>query len=94
MRTGIILAAAFTFAGAASAQTAEEAWVNGTSDMTARVMHDAPEIAVHAEALLEDEQDGVGGPVEERSGYPPCRPGRGDDECIQLYEPGVTGAGN
>jgi hypothetical protein len=21
--------------------------------------------------------------------YPPCRPGAGDDHCIQLYEPGV-----
>jgi hypothetical protein len=21
--------------------------------------------------------------------YPPCRPGAGDDNCIQLYEPGV-----
>jgi len=37
---------------------------------------------------------GVGGPLEERTGYPPCRPGRGDDECIQLYEAGVTGSGN
>jgi len=36
----------------------------------------------------------VGGPVEARSGYPPCAPGPGDDRCIQLYEPGVTGAGN
>jgi hypothetical protein len=38
--------------------------------------------------------DGVGGPVEAQSGYPPCSPGAGDDRCIQLYEPGVTGAGN
>ena len=37
---------------------------------------------------------GVGGPVEAQSGYPPCSPGPGDDRCIQLYEPGVTGAGN
>ncbi|MEA3047615.1 MAG: hypothetical protein QOJ53_1947 [Sphingomonadales bacterium] len=33
---------------------------------------------------------GVGGPLEE-SAYPPCRPGPGDDRCIQLYERGVTG---
>ena len=38
--------------------------------------------------------DGMGGPVEAQSGYPPCEPGPGDDRCIQLYEPGVTGAGN
>lgn len=37
---------------------------------------------------------GMGGPIEARSSYPACRPGPGDDECIQLYEPGVTGAGN
>jgi hypothetical protein len=36
---------------------------------------------------------GVGGPLEEvdTSAYPPCRPGPGDDRCIQLYERGVTG---
>lgn len=33
---------------------------------------------------------GVGGPLEETA-YPPCRPGPGDDRCIQLYERGVTG---
>jgi len=36
---------------------------------------------------------GIGGPIAE-TGYPPCDPGPGDDRCIQLYEPGVTGAGN
>lgn len=39
-------------------------------------------------------KSGVGGPVEERTGYPPCDPGPGDDQCIQLYERGVTGTGN
>ena len=50
---------------------------------------------------------GMGGPFEDglagaddltprpaADNYPPCRPGPGDDRCIQLYEPGVTGAGN
>jgi hypothetical protein len=32
----------------------------------------------------------IGGPVEQRTGYPPCRRGRGDDSCIQLYERGVA----
>ena len=36
----------------------------------------------------------IGGPVDARTGYPPCRPGRGDDRCIQLYERGVTGRDN
>ena len=36
---------------------------------------------------------GMGGPLEEvaETSYPPCRPGPGDDHCIQLYERGVTG---
>jgi hypothetical protein len=48
--------------------------------------------------------NGMGGPLEEvtpataavdltprpaAQNYPPCRPGPGDDSCIQLYEPGV-----
>jgi len=37
--------------------------------------------------------DGVGGPVVE-TGYPPCTGSPSDDRCIQLYERGVTGAGN
>ena len=32
----------------------------------------------------------VGGPIERRTGYPPCRRGRADDRCIQLYERGVA----
>lgn len=48
------------------------------------------------EATVADHSDyqGVGGPIEAQSGYPPCSPGPGDDRCIQLYEHGVTGAGN
>ena len=48
------------------------------------------EIAVHDSSAYQ----GVGGPAEAQSGYPPCEPGPGDDRCIQLYERGVTGAGN
>ena len=40
-----------------------------------------------------DAKPAVGGPVEARSGYPPCS-ATVTDSCIQLYEPGVTGAGN
>ena len=36
---------------------------------------------------------GMGGPlVPAASAYPPCRPGRGDDRCIQLYERRVRDA--
>jgi len=45
------------------------------------------------EGVQTAEYTGVGGPIAE-TGYPPCRPGPGDDRCIQLYERGVTGAGN
>lgn len=37
---------------------------------------------------------GVGGPIEAAQDYPACSPGPGDDRCIQLYEPGVTGSAN
>ena len=47
-----------------------------------------PQLAEHGE------YQGVGGPIESQSGYPPCSPGPGDDRCIQLYESGVSGAGN
>ena len=32
----------------------------------------------------------IGGPYIARTDYPPCRPGPGDDRCIQLYERGVA----
>jgi hypothetical protein len=52
---------------------------------------------------LADTQPAVGGPLEEvaaadltprpaSQNYPPCRAGPGDDNCIQLYEPGVRTA--
>ena len=53
-------------------------------------------VGLEGETAIASHSDyqGVGGPVEAQSGYPPCSPGPGDDRCIQLYEPGVTGAGN
>jgi len=58
-----------------------------TSLQTADVSTDTA-VASHSD------YQGVGGPVEAQSGYPPCSPGPGDDRCIQLYERGVTGSGN
>ena len=52
------------------------------------------EAAAADEVVHHAAHQGVGGPVEAQSGYPPCEPGPGDDRCIQLYERGVTGAGN
>lgn len=48
----------------------------------------------YAAADQQNDMTGMGGPVEERNGYPPCDPGPGDDSCIQLYEHGVSGSGN
>ena len=61
---------------------------DGMVDTTAGKKTPEVELASHVE------HQGVGGPIEAQSGYPPCSPGPGDDRCIQLYEPGVTGAGN
>lgn len=62
--------------------------------------------SVPAEPAVSDPADtvpAVGGPFEEvasadlntrpaSQNYPACRPGPGDDNCIQLYEPGVRTA--
>ncbi|HST35003.1 MAG TPA: hypothetical protein VLK25_00020 [Allosphingosinicella sp.] len=62
--------------------------------------------SVPAEPVISDPADtqpAVGGPFEEvasaelapraaSQNYPACRPGPGDDNCIQLYEPGVQTA--
>ena len=48
----------------------------------------------HATADQQNDMTGMGGPLDERTGYPPCDPGPGDDSCIQLYEHGVSGTGN
>ena len=61
-----------------------------TSDLAVQAAESAGAAAVAGHA----DYQGVGGPVEAQSGYPPCSPGPGDDRCIQLYERGVTGAGN
>jgi hypothetical protein len=52
-------------------------------------------LAASADAAGAGAYTGMGGPLEEvapvkaSSDYPPCRPGPGDDRCIQLYERGV-----
>lgn len=51
-------------------------------------------VETHSDSMIDHDMAGVGGPIEERTGYPPCDPGPGDDRCIQLYEPGVSGSGN
>ena len=53
---------------------------------------DASDVEARTEPMPDDFA-GTGGPVVE-TGYPPCSGSPSDDRCIQLYEPGVTGAGN
>ena len=70
---------------------------DGSVDVSKGETSDAAiETASESDASVADHSEfqGVGGPVEAQSGYPPCSPGPGDDRCIQLYERGVTGAGN
>ena len=50
-----------------------------------------PESTTEGEADATGKPGAVGGPFEPAASYPPCRPGPGDDRCIQLYERGVTG---
>jgi hypothetical protein len=64
--------------------------MNGDGDVDSTSGESAETELAHHTAV----HQGMGGPVEAQSGYPPCDPGPGDDRCIQLYEPGVTGAGN
>ena len=54
---------------------------------------DQAKLESNARLTAAESYQGMGGPIAETD-YPPCAPGPGDDRCIQLYEPGVTGAGN
>lgn len=80
------------------------AMADGDPDLDLSVDPDEADLlAAHEEAdaealaAAEAEMTGVGGPYEAADltprpaaeNYPPCRPGPGDDRCIQLYEPGV-----
>ena len=67
-----------------------DAAMGETGDVAVKTADSAGDAAVAGHS----DYQGVGGPVEAQSGYPPCSPGAGDDRCIQLYERGVTGAGN
>ncbi|HEX8366890.1 MAG TPA: hypothetical protein VF603_16540 [Allosphingosinicella sp.] len=82
--------AAMGHGSAMPADTADTA--TAKPEATAEMTGDA-ETAVAAKPAATETPatPGVGGPVEARTDYPPCRPGRGDDNCIQLYERGVSG---
>jgi len=76
----------------------EQAWSNSLESEPEAMSQDeafageeASEIvATHLEST---NYDGMGGPIEEQTAYPPCGPNV-RDACIQLYEPGVTEESN
>lgn len=75
----------------AQPQPADE-WINSASeDSTAVNNHHEDVVDGHSNSMT---FEGLGGPIEERTGYPPCTPDPADDNCIQLYENGVSGLGN
>ena len=97
-----LVIAAVAFAGPALAQTIPAA----TADLshgqpTCATDGSCPRLATEVRRQLGLAADaGIGGPYEAAAPlvsrpatrhYPPCRPGPGDDNCIQLYERGVTG---
>jgi hypothetical protein len=97
------LAASDDFAAADAeweAAAAAKAAAEGEPALESAIVEPEP-AAVETTALDEEPvpvEDGVGGPYEAvadatprpaAQNYPACRPGPGDDRCIQLYEPGV-----
>jgi len=103
MKIYLIAASALLLGTSAQAWTPDGKAVSGKSPVlsAAAVQMKAAVLDVLDQAKLEsnarlaaaESYQGMGGPIAE-TGYPPCAPGPGDDRCIQLYEPGVTGAGN
>jgi hypothetical protein len=80
---GVTMASAEAWTGAKSADDGGLTWAD--ADMKSKESVGGVGMAsAGASANM-----GQGGPLEPR-GYPACRPGRGDDNCIQLYERGVT----
>lgn len=59
---------------------------------------ETPSTAEMSDAAPADDMTGIGGPdepaaatpVTTQTSWPACAPGPGDDNCIQLYEPGVA----
>jgi hypothetical protein len=79
---GVAMASAQSWTGAKTATDGGLTWAD--ADIKSKAMVGG---AAMADAGTSQHM-GQGGPAEPR-GYPACRPGRGDDNCIQLYERGV-----
>jgi hypothetical protein len=79
---GVLMASAESWTGEKSAAQDAVSWA-GVDMKTKDAVGGAATASAGAGASL-----GMGGP-DEAQGYPACRPGRGDDRCIQLYERGV-----
>jgi hypothetical protein len=99
MRTLAFMASVILIGGASMAQPGSEAaeqqdGLQGTADLSidqriGEMGADGPyeeHAAARTDIFLGNEYTGMGGPLEDETEYPPCRPGPGDDRCIQLYE--------
>src|SRR3546814_17938640 len=100
MKTGIRVSAALSGVGSALAQTNGEPDAIDDPDATdTTVRSDLDTTTTDTTTAA-----GVGGPYQptttamgaasSKGGYPPCDPGPGDDNCIQLYEAGVDSSTN
>ncbi|HEX8192334.1 MAG TPA: hypothetical protein VF552_05490 [Allosphingosinicella sp.] len=83
---GVAMASAQSWSGAKSATDGGLTWAE--ADIKSKASVGGVAMADAAMGANSGANMGQGGPLEPR-GYPACRPGRGDDNCIQLYERGV-----
>ena len=89
---------------AAEAASVDATSTLDTAAVDAAIVDKGQELAMADPMTAKPMDTGMGGPVETADGsdalapraathnYPPCDPGPGDDNCIQLYEPGVETA--
>ena len=97
----VLAIAAVAFAGPALAQSLPASSTLAHGQPTCAADGSCPQLTAEVRRQLGlAAEAGVGGPYESvqpiasrpaTKDYPPCRPGPGDDSCIQLYERGVTG---
>jgi hypothetical protein len=80
---GVTMASAGSWSGRKTANDGGLTWAD--ADLKSKAMVGGIAMASAGMSM------GQGGPLEPAS-YPACRPGRGDDNCIQLYERGVRAA--
>src|SRR3546814_9517505 len=100
MKTAVMIVAALMVGGSALAQTTSDPYaIDDPYATDTTVTSDLDTTTTDTTTAT-----GVGGPYQptttamgaasSKGGYPPCDPGPGDDNCIQLYEAGVDSSTN